>query len=418
MASLELAKIIEFWQKVALEKELLPRLISSDINLNNRKVTDIVGVRRCGKSSLLRFLYRKVLKNNNAMYINFEDPYFVLNNGPEVIESLIEAFQAYYSPNLKYIFLDEVQNVNSWERAVRKYEEAGKIKIVISGSSSKLLDGELATLLTGRHQSYHLTPLSFAEFLDFEKIEIKSKKDLIIKDSVADRALVQYLKTGGFPETVLEKDIEYAKQYFHDILQKDIISRFQINEKETIEEMAAFLLSNCGNLISTASLKRLYGLSFESVEKYLGYFSQAFLMHFISQFSFSLKSRQKSIKKAYGVDTGLVGAVSLSYSADWGRMLENTVCLELLRRGKEVFYYHTESRQEVDFVYKEAGEIIPIQVCWDLSDPKTLNREIVALKACQRELKTDKGLIIVSKKSKEMPKEITQVLATEWLLNF
>lgn len=392
----DLVKVINYWQEVAEEAAVLPRDIIDKIDLKSKKITVLTGVRRSGKSSVLRYLFQKVSRENPALYINFEDPFFVLNNGPQIIEEVIESYQEYFSADLKFVFFDEIQNIKNWEKAVRKYEEAGKIKIFVSGSSAKLLAGEYATLLTGRHQSYELFPLSFKEYLRFEKMEIKSKKDRIVKDEKLKRCLREYLQTGGFPEVVLTKNTEYAKQYFADILQKDIIGRFDLRQKETITEMAAFLLSNSGNLVSLSSLRRLYQLAFPAVVNYLDYFSQAYLLFFVPQFSFSIKRRQKALKKVYGVDTGLLAAVSLSYSADWGRMLETAVFLELKRRGHEVFYYKTAANQEVDFVYKDGKNLTPLQICWDLDNEKTKKRETSSLTSARKELKTDKGFILTA----------------------
>lgn len=397
METQELLNVIDYWHNVARKTTVLPREIIETIDLSGKKVVDITGVRRSGKSYILRSLWQKVSSGDNALYINFEDPYFDTNNSLRVLERLIEVYQEYHSSNLKFVFWDEVQRIPGWERVVRKYEEGGTPKFVVTGSSADLLDGELATLLTGRHESYKVWPLSYKEYLQFAGIEINSKKDFYLKTDTLEKELMNYLLNGGFPEVILTKKSEYAKSYFGDILEKDIFARFDVRDKVTVRQMAVFLLSNFGNLVSQKALGRLYDLSFLSVKKYLNYFSESYLLGFLPLFSFSFKKSQKALKKVYAIDTGLAAAVSYSFSPDFGRILENIVYLELMRRNKEIFYYKTANGGEVDFIIREKNKLIPLQVCWDMADKKTSDRENKALKEAQKELKTKEGFILTAK---------------------
>lgn len=410
-------KVIDYWQKVAGETVVLPRMATEKIDLKSRKIIDVTGVRRSGKSFILRALWQKVSKNNNALYLNFEDPYFEADFPPSNLEKTIEIFREYYSHDLKYIFWDEVQRIAGWERVVRKYEEAGKMKFVVSGSSAKLLKGEMATLLTGRHESIIVFPLSFSEYLRFNNIRVENKKDLVLKGMTLHKEFKRYLVSGGFPETVITGKMEYVKNYFGDILEKDIFARHDVRDKMALRKMAVFLLSNCGNQVSQRSLGRLYGLSFPAVDNFLDYFSESFLLFFVPRFSYSLKQSQLASRKIYAVDTGLAGVVSYGFSADWGLMLENAVYLELIRRGEEVYYYKTKSGGEVDFILRKKDKPVPVQVCWDLAVPKTLDREIKALKEAQRELNSREGYILTAGNKEEKIENIQILPVIKWLLS-
>lgn len=414
-----LIKIIEYWQGVAVAEELYDRDVVKEIDTGGRKVVDIVGIRRSGKSSLLRILYRRLSLQKKGVYINFEDPFFTVHNEPFVIEELIETYLTFFSKELKYIFLDEVQNITGWERAIRKYEEGGKYKFFVTGSSAKLLDGDLSRLLTGRHQSSRLLPLSFKEFLQFKNYPKLLKKDLIIKQRELGQMLKEYLLTGGFPEVVLTGKTEYLRQFYSDILQRDVIGRFDIRDRETIEKIGVFLLANAGNLLSIRSISRQYELSFPVTQNYLDYLAQSFLVYFVPQFSYSLKTQQKALKKVYGGDTGLINVASLKFSENLGRVLENAIYLELLRRKKKVYYFQTKGGKEIDFVVSDNGKFTGIQVCWDLSDALTSKREREALDEAQKELKLEDKIIIVGghyTKNAALKTDIKITSAVEWLI--
>lgn len=414
-------KIIDFWQKVALEEDLFQRNITKLIDTKSKEIVDVTGPRRSGKSSLLKLILRKLNPKDGFLYLNFEDPYFIEHNDPEIILEMVDTFKEYFQPGLKYLFFDEIQNIKSWEKAIRKLRDTNSYKIFISGSSSKLLGGEFASLLSGRHLSYTLLPLSFSEFLIFKKIEVDSKKDLIIKEKTVLRLFDEYLEKGGFPAVVLSKRPELLKQYYLDIVQKDIISRYDIREKSVMEKMGVFLLSNSAKILSLLSIQKLYDISYELVSAYFSYFKEAFLVFELPQYSHSLKTQQKALKKIYPVDVGLANATSFRFSKEKGRMLESVVFLELIRSGKEVFYYKTSNNKEVDFLIKTEGTYELIQVCWDLDDPKTKKREIQSLNQAMSETKVKKSLILTYNYEDkiEVDQGIIGVLPVyKWLLKY
>lgn len=389
----DLIKVIDFWRENPKSETLFARDLLSKIKLDNPEVVDVIGPRRCGKSSLLKLLIAK-LPTDSWVYMNFEDPFFLTNNSAQVIEEIVEVFQTNFSDKLKFLFFDEIQNIANWEKAIRKLRDSGLYKIFITGSSSKLLSRELSSLLSGRHLSFNLLPLSFGEFLVFKNFPIKNKRDLVIKDKMLLKLFDEFLQIGGFPQAVLNKAPELLKQYYSDIVQKDIVNRYEVREKEVLEKMGIFLLSNSGKIVSLSSLKKLYGISFQLAATYVDYFKEGFMVFEVPQFSYSLKTQQKAFKKIYAIDTGLSNAVSFRFSEDRGRLLENVVALELYRKN-EPFFYFKHIYGEVDFlVQKQRGKYDIIQVCSDLSDEKTRKREINGIELALKEVKVNKIFIL------------------------
>lgn len=398
-----LVKIIGFWQEVAEEKDLRHRRLVEKIDTKTKEVVDIVGPRRSGKSTLMKILVQKLKPKGGFLYINFEDPYFIDHNAPQILEELVETYREYYQKELTYLFFDEVQNINSWEKAVRKLRDGGQYKIFISGSSATLLSGELASLLSGRHLSYQLLPLSFAEYIDFQGIPIQGKKDIVLKEKTLLKQFGEYLDWGGFPAVVLSRKQELLKQYYVDMIQKDIVKRYQIREKAVLDKMGVYLLTNSAKTISVSAIKNLYGISHELASTYLEYFKDAFLVFEVSQFSYSVKTQQKALKKIYAVDTGLANTISFRFSEDKGRILETSVFLALKQLGKEMYYYKTKSGKEIDFLIKENNyKIQLIQVAWDIEDEKTKQREIGRLVEAMKEQRTGQGLLLTYNTNKNI----------------
>ncbi len=395
MDTQQIIRIIDFWQKTIEKDKLKDRSLVETLNYKSKEIIDLIGPRRSGKSSILKLIIKHLDLKNNYLFINFEDPFFIENNKPYIIEELISVFKEYFTPRLEYLFLDEIQEINQWERAVRKLRDSGKFKIFITGSSSKLLSGEVSTLLTGRHLSYKVFPLSFSEFLNFKNVEIKHRKDIILNQKTIAKYFYKYMNIGSFPEVVLTENSELVKNYFYDILQKDIVMRYNIREKEILEKIAIYSLSNSSKIISIESLKKTFGISFTLTSSYIDYLKNSFLIFELPQFSYSLKKQQKALKKIYSIDIGLTNAVSFRFSKDSGRILENIVFLHLKMTGKEIYYYKTKNNLEVDFIIKkETGEKELIQVSFSLDDKKTREREIKGLLTAMNELSISKGLIL------------------------
>jgi predicted AAA+ superfamily ATPase len=411
--------IINFWKNEVVNSKLFPRKVFSLLDIKNPEVIDITGVRRSGKSSVLKLVAQSLPDRDSWLYINFEDPYFSVNNHASILEDIVEIYVKYFSAKLKYLFFDEVQNIDSWERAIRKYRDGSHYKIFITGSSSKLLSGELSTLLTGRHMSLGLMPLSFKEYLSFKGIVVDNEKDLFIKGNELKHMFQDYLFSGGFPQVVLTDQQELLKSYYGDIVEKDIMGRYDVRDKNTLEKIGLFMMSNVSKTLSPTSIKKTYSISFAKAVKYVDYFKEAMLFYELEQYSSSLKSMQRSLKKIYSVDTGMANVVSMSFSEDKGRLLENAVFLELKRRDEQIFYYKTPAC-EVDFVVRRRNQDKElVQVCWDISNLETRARELKALKKAADNLKLKKATIVTIDQKETVMHEglkVEIIPAHEWFI--
>jgi len=397
MVSKELLKGVLLEQRQRIDKargeDLVTREKLGEIKrfLKPRHSIIITGIRRCGKSVFLSQIINNFF--DNYYYINFEDERladFELKDFNLLYEVCIELFG-----RSRTFFLDEVQNVQDWERWVRRmYED--DFKFFITGSNARLLSKELATLLTGRHLQFSIFPFSFKEFLSFYKFHLK-REDFYLteKRALIGRYFSDYLKMGGFPEYLKYTKIEILQGYFNDIIQRDIVERYGVKNIKQIKELARYLITNSGNLTTYNRLKKMTELGINTAIKYLSYLENAYLVFSVPYFSYSLKKQRANPFKVFAVDTGLRNAISFKFSRDAGRDYENIVAVELKRKNKEVFYWKNPQHEEVDFVIKEGRKINQlIQVWYDISDFYTKDRELRALIKASDELKCRDLLVI------------------------
>ena len=375
-------------QKGIFTKDL--RIIERPLSENlfkSPKIVAITGVRRSGKSTLLRQISKAY---DSYAYLNFEDDR-LLDFTHSDFNTLIEAFLELDS-KVKTFFFDEIQVVTGWERFVRRLFTEG-YKLFITGSNAKLLSSEIATSLTGRNLKHELFPFSFREYLAFQGFKEKGIYTTAERAAIASH-LNNYALFGGFPEVIATKDRGELKELYHDIIIKDLIFRFKIRDSKEFRELAMYLISNVGNRISFNNLKNLLSFSNTSkVKNYIDFMTQAYLFFLISKYDFSIKKQIFNEKKVYAIDTGLVNSVSFQFSENKGRIIENLVFLELKRRGGEIFYFSNGG--ECDFVLRKGAKIVEaIQVSTSLSDPGTRKREIGGLKAAMGEFGLKEGQII------------------------
>jgi len=367
--------------------EYILRAFNENI-LKTRKISVITGVRRCGKSTLLKIFSKNFKKYG---FLNFEDER-LLNFSYKDFDSLLEIYYEIYGVDLKTFFFDEIQNVYGWEKFVSRMYGEGK-KVFITGSNSKLLSSELSSSITGRHISEILYPFSFREFLDFKNYEVTetySTKDtsLIIK------YFSEFLKYGGFPEVVMSKDKDELIQLYQDILIKDIIVRHRLKDTKAFRELSHYLLSNICTKYSYNNLSGLLHIkSPMSIKNYIGYLEDAYLYISIPKFDYSIKKQIANDRKVYVIDTGIYNAVAFSFSENRGKVLENFALTELLRKKSDIFYF--KEKYECDFLLK-TGNIITqaIQVTDNLSDINTKEREIRGLLEAMNKFKIKDGLIL------------------------
>jgi hypothetical protein len=396
-----------------------------------RQILVIKGVRRSGKSFIMRQFAKELVKKEvdkeDILIVNFEDPRFTELN-TEILQEIYETYLEFLRPKGKpFIFLDEVQEVKEWEKWARTLHELNKAKIFVSGSNAKLLSKELATLLTGRHLDITIFPLSFREYLLFNNVNIKDKLDLISKSIEIKGLLRQYLEFGSFPEVVLSREKkEILLSYFEDILNKDLIRRFRIRKPEKLKSLAKFYLSNVSSLITFSSIEKFLGASADTIEKFSGYLETAYLLFFLKRFSFKVKEQEKSPRKVYAIDTGLANTIGFRFSENVGRLAENIVFLELKRKQVtnpelELYYWKDQHHREVDFVVKDGLKVKElIQVCWGLHRTETRNRELKSLLKAMEEFKLKEASVITEDYESEeeiKDKKIKFLPLWKWLLN-
>ncbi len=370
--------------------------------LKIREIIVCSGVRRSGKSTIItQFLKQYIPSENikNTLIINFEDPRF-RKPTLDLLNSIYEVYQEEVLPDRDhYVVLDEVQEIEGWEKFARFLTEAKKVQVFVTGSSSKLLSGEYATLLTGRHIDLEIFPLSFDEFILFKGITIENEIDAVKKRHLIKNLLHEYIEYGSFPKvTLIEKNDRriLLENYLRDILTKDIQKRYKIREFDKLEELAKYYLTHISTLQPFNKVKNALGISLDTVGRFSHYFTAAGLLFFIRRFSYSKREQILNPKKVYCVDVGIRNTMSFRFNEDLGRLIENIVCVNLVRKGYEVYYFRSKkTNKEVDFVIKGKLKIDElIQVCYTLDDPETKKREITALLEASKELRCDSLRII------------------------
>ncbi len=431
MEKIEIIEILREWNYWDRE---LPSTVKRDFYdikiskfINKDEVVVIKGVRRSGKSTLMLNQIRKLhiegIPKNEILFVNLEDPRFINHLSLELFELIKETYLEYMNPKGKpYIFLDEVQNINNWEKWVNKEVELKQSFITITGSNSSLLSSEIASVLTGRYVSVDVYPLSFSEYLLFYNIEVGSKFDLVSKKIELNRALNLYLKDGGFPRLVDYPDDEKKEllsSYKNSILLKDIVARFRLKNFTVLNDITAFLLANSGIIQSISKLKNNFSISHEMANDYVDYLKKAYLIFEINKFDYSLKKQRVNEKKYYSIDFGLSNLMRVPNREFRGANLESMVFLELLRRGYKVYYYKTSNDLEIDFVVEKDNRIVQlIQVSKTIKDEKTRKRELAPFAKAKQELHLDKvdSVLISEDATQSLEGGVKLINIKEWCL--
>ena len=391
-----------------------------DLACPENKIRCLTGVRRSGKTfafyQLVDELLQQGIEKQRILYINFEDErLFPLSTSDFslILNTYYEMYPA-FKEKKTFLFFDEIQNISQWEKFVRRIHDSENVQINLTGSSSRLLSREIATALRGRTFSYEIFPFSFAEYLRYKNVpdKISSSKDR----SQVVNAFESYLYCGGFPEVLgyhEEFRLRTLQEYFNLILYKDLIERHDIRNHAFVKYLLRFLLANNANPFTVNkfyndSKSQGYQISKDTIHNYLYYLEDAYCFSLVPIFFESLRARQVNYRKIYAIDQGLVTAMARSQSYNTGRLLETMVYNQLRREydREQVFYFRTSGGAEIDFVATKQGVVTElIQVCEQLTDPTTRNRETTAVLSAMQELDLSEATIITRDSSETRSEE-------------
>ena len=401
--NISLLETVVFEQKDFFSKEDLsvPRSVNFNEYIETEQIIVISGVRRSGKSTLLRQFASHF---SDYRYLNFDDERLIRFEVDDFADLML-LWQK--QGDFKTVFLDEIQNVQQWERFVRRIFNEG-YKIFITGSNSKLLSGELGTHLTGRHKTIELFPFSFVELLRMKKIDPENIKTTA-RQATLIAAFDEYLLEGGFPYYCKTREKDFLTLLYDNILYKDVLFRFAIREKRTFRELANFALSNIGKEFSYENIAKTLNIkSNTTVKNYLDNMEEAYLIFTLPKYDFSLKRQYTSNKKMYVIDNGLRNNVSFYFSEDKGRLLENLVFLELKRRGGDVFYH--KDKRECDFLVHRGTQITEaVQVCFDMNE-NNAERELDGLLEAMTYYDLEKGILVTQNQKDSFKKENKEII--------
>ena len=374
----------------------------TDLLLNSSLIKLITGPRRVGKSTQALLM----LRDKNFAYLNF-DNYSLLDawDANLVMRMLDDVY-----PGYEYILLDEVQNLDGWDLWVSELYRLGK-NLVITGSNARMLSSEMATVLTGKYLQLEMLPFSLEEFFDWNKLDLHC---LNPEDKTNSLVLADdYLRNGGYPEVVASRQLtrSYLDTLFDSIIWKDVAKRHNVRNVTDLNNLAMYLVSNFCNPVSANDLTAELGFSsVNTTRKYMDYLHEPYLFYYLSRYNNKLKLMKKAPRKVYVVDNGFVTSKAFSLSDNLGRLLENQVFIELVRRGYDVertmFYYRSRNDKEVDFVLRKEAHIERlVQVCYDMSNPKTEKREVDSIVECAGELKCSNLVIVTNNDKRTIEKD-------------
>jgi len=411
----ELLKKVILEQQKLFQKNTVTRQLLSQITQKKEGLAIIIsGIRRCGKSVLLQQV--RQMQKQQDYSVNFDDERlhaFTIDDFETLYEVLIELFGEQQT-----FYFDEIQNIDGWERFVRRLLDYNN-QVYITGSNATLLSKELGTRLTGRYIQKELYPASFTEFLNYKQFSYE-KNDLYDRNTIVKiRTLfADYLTQGGFFKYYQTQDVDFFKSLYDNIIYRDIVTRYSLSYPKAVKDIFYYLVSNIGKEYSYTTLKKIAAIAnVTTIKEYIQYMENSYLLFSISLYDVSLKRQLINPKKVYVVDSALANSISFRFSEESGRILENTVFLQLKRLGKEI-YYHRQ-KYECDFVIKEGTKISQaIQVCHELHD-ENKERELSGLLEACKTHKHKTGLLLTRDQEEEFIQEGIKIFVKpvwKWLL--
>ena len=406
------------WQKPydnLYSRDILSSIISK---IRLRQIHVLKGIRRSGKTTLFRLIINHLMKSvdsKSILYINLDDPYFTeIYSDSKHLYRLLELSQKITGVKVDYLFLDEIQNVEHWEKFIKViYDNEVVKKIFITGSNSSLLDGEYATLLSGRYLQNRITAPSFLEILKINNID--NRLQLIQEKSRVLNIVDDMMEFGSFFEVL--KEPEYKRDiilsYYETIIFKDCIANNNLRDTKTFKEITNFIISNSTNLYSYNSIAKATGINDNSIKEYIRVLEDSYLCGEIRQYSYSLKEQIRSKKKIYINDNGFLTQTAFRFSKNLGSTFENLVYTEFVKQGYEIYFYNKDF--ECDFICKKDDKLIAIQVCYELT-PQNRTRELNGLQKLK--LKVDKKILLTYNQSDNIDDDIEVLSFWDYFATF
>ena len=360
------------------DRDIFPDLVKK---LDVKHIQVLQGIRRSGKSTLFKLLINHLsleIDPQEILYVNLDDPFFIpYSDDAAKLHDVVQTGEKLTQKKIIYLFLDEVQAINGWERYVKSvYDNEEFKKIFITGSNSSLLNGDLATLLTGRYLTTKVYSLSLKEIMKIN--DITTYMQLVENLPKVLNIVDNMIKYGSFVEIYENKEEfrrELLSSYYDTILLKDCVANNAIRDVKSFKELSFYLLSNVTSLYSYNSLAKAIDINDKSAKEYVSYLEDSYLIDELKHYSYSLKEQNNSKKKIYSNDNGFL-SLSYRFSENSGKMLENLVYTELIKARYEVYFYNKNF--ECDFIAIKEGKSIAIQVCYELHD-QNRKREVGGL---------------------------------------
>lgn len=373
----------------AQNKRYVQRYIADEW-LQTSEILIISGIRRCGKSVLMQQIRDRLVETD--FFFNFDDERLA-NFKLDDFQKLQECFVELFGEQHTYYF-DEIQNIEGWERFVRRLYNAGN-KIVITGSNARMLSRELGTHLTGRYIQVEIYPFSFQEYLAMNEIPVNAKTLYTTTGrATMVKSFVKYMECGGFPKFLQDGSVSYLTSLYESIIYRDILTRNGLtNEKEMLELMF-YLASNATKRVTYSSLGKVVGIQHpDTIKNYLEYIQQTYLISQLFRYDPSVKKQMMSPKKIYFVDNAIIKRIGFNATENNGVFLENLVFIELKRRGLDVYYY--ADKKECDFIVRKGLHISDAyQVTLKMDSPQTREREIAGVREAMQAYSLSKGYIL------------------------
>lgn len=373
----------------APNKRYVQRYIADEW-LQTSEILIISGIRRCGKSVLMQQIRDRLVEKD--FFFNFDDERLA-NFKLDDFQKLQECFVELFGEQHTYYF-DEIQNIEGWERFVRRLYNAGN-KIVITGSNARMLSRELGTHLTGRYIQVEIYPFSFQEYLAMNEIPVNAKTLYTTTGrATMVKSFVKYMECGGFPKFLQDGSVSYLTSLYESIIYRDILTRNGLtNEKEMLELMF-YLASNATKRVTYSSLGKVVGIQHpDTIKNYLEYIQQTYLISQLFRYDPSVKKQMMSPKKIYFVDNAIIKRIGFNATENNGVFLENLVFIELKRRGCDVYYY--ADKKECDFIVRKGLHISDAyQVTLKMDSPQTREREIAGVREAMQAYSLSKGYIL------------------------